>query len=427
MIVTDVICIAYLTVYALGYTGYSDDFTWAIVIAGFLRMILAPRVDSLVFSFSIALIYLYLLPTVSLVSFRVANATPFLALTIPLLDAFAFAAHRLQRAVRRGRARPRAAGPHAYLIWVSLLGVCTVSGTLLPPDHLLAPVAFTIPFAVSLLYFERLLAGASLSKIYLMLAAYLGVVAIYVVFYWSGFGRLIIGAYVLMPVLIANQWREIGLRLWQAAAVAPPLLAVAMYSRQGRWFDLDELYRDSAAHHLIISAELVGSSSSSLYGGAGRFFEQWLLLFLNWVPRDFWPDKPIGLGWASVDEWYDRSLYSPGYSVSVGMYGEQIYLLGSYFLVGVAALLVTLLAVRSGIAFISRGSYAPLVAFDVSLISYVWGGGALMGTRVWFAVLPMIAIVVLWRMLAFKPRVARAPPSTDWRQAPGRTPGTQPR
>jgi hypothetical protein len=151
-----------------------------------------------------------------------------------------------------------------------------------------------------------------------------------------------------------------------------------------------------------------------------------LLLFFNWVPRDFWPDKPIGLGWASVDEWYDRSLYSPGFTVSLGMYGEQIYLLGSYFLVGIAIVLLTLLAVRSAIAFIARGSYAPLVAYDVSLISYIWGGGALMGTRVWFAVLPMLAVVVFWRMFAQKPRVPHRPPRTDWRP-PGRTAGAQPK
>ena len=167
--------------------------------------------------------------------------------------------------------------------------------------------------------------------LFFLLFVYFVVLAIYIYIYWNGFGRLVIGAFALMPILIADHYRDFGLRIWHAIVVAPPLLALSHLSRYGGWGGWGDLAGGSSAHHLILTLQLVDSDIHILYGGIERFFEQYSLLFLNWFPREVWPNKPLGLAMVSVDEWIGRSGYGDGFSVSLGMFGEQIYLFGSTF------------------------------------------------------------------------------------------------
>lgn len=138
-----------------------------------------------------------------------------------------------------------------------------------------------------------------------------------------------------------------------------------------------------------------GGGTHEMVGGFSAWFDQWLLLMGNWVPRDLWLDKPIGLGYAAVDDWIGREGFSDGYSISLGFIGEQYYLLGELYWLGIILAFATLVVLRDVVRKVSRGYVAPLIMFDVNLMSYVWGGGATFGSRLFFFLIPTILFIVM--------------------------------
>lgn len=416
IIVSDALCIIYLLLNASADLGYNDFWIWTIVGAGLLRLALAPRVDSLVFCLSIALIFLYFLPSLMLTTEHFMNATPFLALTILIFDFISFVSPIVTPRLRIPTSGTSKLQRSDFTKWLLLIIASTILGLVLPPDKYLEPFAHTVPFAVSLLYFERYIRSSSRIVVYCMLTAYALNIALYMLLYWSGYGRLIIGSMILMPLVIADRQIDIGVRLWQGALLAPTLLSLAYFSRYGNWATGSERYGGSAAHHLIITGEFFNSSAAQYYGGLRQFLEQWSLLILNWVPREFWADKPLGLGFTSVDEWFGRQGVSEGHSVSLGMYGEQLYLLGDNYLAGLAIVFASIVLLRCAIIGLSRNYFAPLAVFDVSLISYVWGGCGTFGSRAWFFILPMLVLIAIWKVFETPSTNRRRPINPRWRQ-----------
>lgn len=389
--ISQVICCSYLMIFLVFDISYSLIWLLLVVGSAFLRLLFCGRVSSIRFSLYAALVYLYLGPTIGLFATESGDALPFLALFILSIDVLS----HLSRTPFPSSDQRFENGSFDKLIWAFLILSASVGGVLLEgADSFASLFAFTIPFAVSLVFFERITRKSSLPGIIFMLAMYFVLIVIYISLYWSGFGRLVIGAYALMPILIADYHRDFGLRMWHVIALAPPLLAVSHLSRYGGWGGWADLSGGSSSHHLILTLQLGDSDIHRFYGGFGRFVEQYSLLFLNWVPRDLWPSKPVGLGLISVDEWIGRSGYGEGFSVSLGMFGEQLYLLGSsFFFFSWLAIIATILMLRKYISKLSLNYVAPIVAFDVSLISYVWGGSGTFGSRVWFFVTPMILVI----------------------------------
>lgn len=393
--ISQVICTLYLMFYVLVDLSYSLIWFLLIVGSSLVRLLCCGRVSSIRFVLYIALIYLYLGPTIGLFVNRSGDALVFLALFVLAIDAMSY----FSSFTSTTRVEKIEISAKDKIYWTFLILFSCVGGYLLQGSEKFAGLfAFTVPFALSLVFFERLVRSCALSSLRLMLGAYFVVVGIYIAFYWSGFGRLVIGAFILMPVLIADHHRDFGLRIWHAIVLAPFLLAVSHLSRYGGWGGLQDIAGGSAAHHLVLTLQLIDSDIHKLYGGFGRFVEQFSLLFLNWVPRDVWPGKPVGIGSASVDEWIGRVGYGDGFSVSLGMFGEQIYIFGSnIFYISWVFVLCILIMVRCLIGRLSISYIAPVVIFDVNLISFVWGGSGTFGSRGWFFIVPVILFIFIFQ------------------------------
>lgn len=263
-------------------------------------------------------------------------------------------------------------------------------------NDIFRPLVFQIPVALLFLYLEKISITSNVKVSYALLFIIYTVIIVYIVYFWSGFGRIVVGSYFLIPLLIISSRRDIGLRLWQPFVAGPFLLALLQNMRSGS-AEVISLNPTSSAHHLILT-DFIGNSSIVI-GAAGwpEFARQWILGFLNWFPRFLWSDKPIGVGSEFVDSVIGRSGFSEGYSVSVGFMGEQLYYLGGFAWVGILISVATLLVVRKILVKISSGYRSVVITYDVMLISYIWGGLATFGSRVWFFILPMLVFIYIWK------------------------------
>lgn len=360
-----------------------------------LRIVFRGYSNSLTIVFSATTVLLYAIPGSAIVILKELDVLPAVLLYIVFTDAMLSISLKdrgqFQEPLKRSIVWSRII--ILRIIFYLLLVWCAVAGFFLELDGFLSLIVFVAPYSVSLVFFERLLAHkASLLFIFCGLAAYIALIAVYVAFHWSGFGRLIVGAFALAPFLVANCHRDFGLRTSALVLVAPIALYFAQLSRYGSLNKADDFFIGSAGHHLLVTNDVFIGGFNRNFGGWDVFVSQYALLFFNWAPRSWWPEKPLGAGLWSVDVVYGREGYGEGYSQSLGFLGELYLYLGSDFWIGALIVFVTLLLFRRAVARFSYGFAAPLVVFDVNLISYFWGGMATFGSRFWFMVLPAIAV-----------------------------------
>ena len=279
---------------------------------------------------------------------------------------------------------------------VLILGLSLVSNIFVS-ESALAKLGFVAPFAISLIYYERYLREADTTRVQgvFVFGFFLVVIVVYLAFFWSGFGRIDIGSYLLIPLLLLNYYRDVGIRTWQVVVLSPLLLYIAQASRYTSVDDSEKYFLGSAGVHLTFTDDLWGGDTHIEFGGLAAWFEQWLLLLANWVPRVLWSSKPVGLGASSVDDWIGRDGFGEGYSISLGFLGEQYYLLGEQFWLGLVLVFITLLAIRVSVQKLCRGYVVPLIMFDVNLMSYFWGGGGTFGSRSFFFLVPAVGFVLL--------------------------------
>lgn len=363
------------------------------------RIICSDIKSSLPFVFGLSFLFLYSFPSLSLVIFYDINPLPIVALFIIFSDIFLFLNQKLSpKSDISGWGPVAVARDGSYrafiapIIWLLFLAVFL--GLLINND-ILQFGSFIVPyFMATYLLEEALQRHPSRPAIYAMIGIFFVAIVAYGYFYWGGGGRLIIAAYFLIPILICVNYTDLGLRYWHIFTISPVIFFIAQITRYSEIEDAGALFSGSASHHLELSQELLTNGAPSYGDPFTQFIEQFGLLFLNWVPRIWWEDKPIGLGTSSVDDWFGRTGYADTFSISLGMFGEHIYLLGGWFILGVIASTVALLLIRQGLQRIFPDRVTQLVVFDANLISYFWGGGGTFGTRFWFAIVP--ALFCIW-------------------------------
>ena len=379
-----------LLVFALDFGGL--EATLVVVGLQSLRMFSYSLSSSLLMFGSICFVFLYAAPGLALSTFSDLNSAVYVCLFILFFDFLRVAAVYLSASSMRSPPLRSMRSPNRKTILLVLL---MVSSILFPPvfeGTLFSTFSFSIPFVLGVFYFESLLKiGISKRRVTLLACLIIGIVAIYTLFYWHGFGRLLIGVYVLIPLMTLMYYHDIKLRSWHLLPIAPIALFFAAISRYGDT-NASNVFVGSAGHHIVLTDGLLLSSPGISSRDWSGFLDQYLLFFLNWFPRSIWDSKPIGVNYTSVDDWYGREGVGADFSVSVGMYGETIYYLGEAFLLGNVILFVTIAATRWGIQKLSNGYALAIVIFDVNLVSYAWGGSATFGSRVWFMVLPVLVV-----------------------------------
>lgn len=273
--------------------------------------------------------------------------------------------------------------PTLWALLISLAGL-----------HIWPPI-FSGFYALGLVLFERSCRNKLLSQRQLIFQAsffYL-VLMYYMAFVWSGFGRLYFLTYLILPVLILFHYKIIKIRVWQLAFIAPFGLIYGAFIRGAETVLVDNFASGSASHHLELM-ESLRSDISRQTTDLSKLLDQIVLYFLNWYPRDSWPEKPIGIGSWFVDEYLGREGFSDMHSVSLGLWGEHIYLNPDWWIMtGVATIIVSGLCAT----ILYRASFrsiAVLLMFQANLLTLFWGGLASFGSRVWWMVIP--AIIYIW-------------------------------
>jgi len=352
------------------------------------RILCSNSMSSVSLSTNVALVFLYIYPTIALAGLRSLDVYLICFLAILTTDLYIVFCSKIDRR-RSRRMQTGTSGPAYFRAWAMLMIWCAVSGLVLGSDPLSRALAFAVPFGVSLVLYEHgIRSGRVTFSSKWPVVVYVLLVILYARIYWSGYGRLVIGTYLMMPFLIAAYNGVIYVRPWQVVVVSPVALWVAQYSRYNSVNSLDALFVGSAGHHLIVGESVYNYSLSKSSADFQEFFSQLSLLFFNWIPRAVWPDKPLGVGFTSVDTIFGREGVGENYSQSIGFVGEQFYFFGELFWLGLLVFVLCIALTRLAISRLDRGMVSLLVIFDVNLISYLWGGGATFGSRVWFFLLP---------------------------------------
>ncbi|WP_291811922.1 hypothetical protein [Limnobacter sp.] len=392
-----------LVLYIFSFYLIEYDFNLFLIVVVFFvgRILLSGRMDSVQIVFYLVAILLYVIPSIAIfylrgidVSYIAAAFFVFTELLNFILKKFIFKSYK--KRIYLASFQSRYGNDVFDCLFVVILSLVYFGGLIFPDKGFLSYLSFLFPFALSLFLFERCLRHSnSIVKIWIYFFLICGSILFYALFYWSGFGRLLIGAYILLPVLLLNQYLDFGLRFWKILTIVPFLLYFAQFTRYGTEISVDQIFIGSAGHHLLVTHDLFTLSFVDFDQGLDRFFDQLKLFFLNWFPRDLWIDKPVGAGLSSVDDLYGRNGFGDEYSQSLGFVGEQIYLLGDLYIVGLLTLLLVIVLVYRFIFHMSAGYTVTTHIWTVSLISFYWGGMATFGSRVWFLLIPCLILSLL--------------------------------
>lgn len=402
-----ILCLIYVAVFFAVEGPPSEGFSLLVLGVVALKCALKGRADPLDFALTLGLFYLYVLPCATLTFFDNYDYVIVTAISSPVFDAFVRACRWTTLLPAGARTGERATSLE-YLAWWALVGWLFLAGAVLPSGEISRQLEFNIPFALSLIVFEKVCRTGSIARVYLLLGVYFLAIMFFVNVYWGGFGRIVIGSYVLIPLFIAHYWRDIGLRVWQGVISAPFAIFLANLSRIQEQAEFWDMHSGSIAAHLVMTRDLMDQIDLSAPVGWLGYWGQWLLLSVQWFPRDVWPDKPVGVGRDYVDMGYLGGPVSEGHSVALGYIGEAIFYLGEQWVLGVVITLATLILIRRLVARVGQGYVAPILAYDVFLISYVWAGMASFGGRMAFFVLPMLAFLFARRF-----RIRRSEPTTS--------------
>ena len=386
-----VVCFAYIANYIIA-DKTSIYLSWTVLVAVCIKIIQKGRVESLDFSLSLGLGYLILVPSISSLLKKAGGTVIVAAISLPLFDIIiTFVKHLHKGMVSRQSIR---IGKNDFVLWIGLIAMTIINGAVFGSHSsgIVSLFVYSLPFSLSLVFFERICQKGKTLKIFIMLGIYGFSIYYYAIAYWSGFGRLMLGAYILIPLLIANSYRDIGLSVWQAVIISPiAILGAGLIRDPG--YSIDRLHEGSGAGHLAITQEMLNTIEGRIVPGWSAYWDQIALILLQWMPRDWWHNKPLGVGYTFVDDWLGRRGYGLEHNVATGYLGEQLYLLGDQAWFGLLISVSILIIIRYTMTRVSKNYVSPIIVFDTIFITYIWGGGAAFGARFWFIAIPMIFLI----------------------------------
>ena len=250
---------------------------------------------------------------------------------------------------------------------------------------------FLLFYAVSCLFFERYITYTTkANKFFLLLFSIVCFYFLYVVS--NSMGRVFFASLILIPLVISHVHGFWKIRI-SYLVIAIPLMVFFAAVVRSKDIAYVEFGGGSFGHHLTVMSDLrVYPNAPDLFGWVG----QTSLFYLNWVPRVIWDDKPIGLGYLLLDTVYDREDFGPTASFSTGIWGEHLYYLHDYWIFfGICAIVGMILFRRLLFNF---SEPLIIVVFDVSLLSYFWGGSGAFGGRFWWIIFPLILYLMVERI-----------------------------
>lgn len=266
----------------------------------------------------------------------------------------------------------------------------------------LGEVFFHAAFACSLVNLERLHAASESPVLRLTgVALCLLSILVFSFLFWAGYGRLILSTLGISAVMITVYYGTFRIWVLSFVAVSAALVFIGRVLRFGLSEGIGGLAEDSGATPIILT-EMFWDSQVTVFW-TEPLWHQWSLLFLNWYPRAWWPEKPIGLNYTLVDAVLGRAGYGEEHSTAVSFLGEQIFLFPNWWIFTTALVISILIFLFRTVAKLAAPYFAPVALLQAWLLSFFWGGMATYGSRIWFTLVPMMAYLVILRILT-RPR-----------------------
>jgi len=290
-----------------------------------------------------------------------------------------------------------------------VIGACLLAGGVVLSlinlaETLAGPAAFT---GIVLITVSIVMTGVKRVQIFpLLLIAIL--VAIYVIFVFSGFGRIVLSALafsILMTLSVKYQtyWLKVGALL----SIPPALLLLV---RQRESFGLSEYGEALDGIGSIVEPfrqfSVMLSSPSAFELGYGSTF--WAAAVTH-VPSALWDSKPIGfgleLGWI-----YNPALASIGGTLAALSHGEWFFNFGWLGLAGMTLVIGLSIRIidgalmrRSSGGIASKGDFlalSALVLLGGGMTDLFWGGAHTFMGRTGTRLIIVLAVYLLWRLRA---------------------------
>lgn len=222
------------------------------------------------------------------------------------------------------------------------------------------------------------------------------IILFYILFkFWNFSGRLNILILTFPYFLLLVSYGKIKFNLFLYIIILPILVLVSQLPRLSSDNKLPSFFYDGSISHHLYLTEYIKNLDIYYFS---HFYDQVILLFLSWFPRSLWQEKPIGIGYSSVDEIFSRFGYDDGYSQSIGYLGEIFYYFGSYYLIGISVVLFIFVILKLITIFFSYGYRTPIIIFNTNLIIYFWGGMASFSSRLWFMLIPLLFTIFFLRL-----------------------------
>lgn len=279
-----------------------------------------------------------------------------------------------------------------------LIAVYLVTGLFFWGDEGLRQVSFYAGWALALVHLERIHAQTR-SLLYRGAGLFLfaAVIGYFTTVLWSGSGRIVQLSFALAPILLAAHYRLFRLNALVLGSAAAALSFFGRVIRFGWSNGLAGLAEDSGASPITITSYLWHTRDVVL--ATGSIIDQWLLFFVNWFPRNLWPAKPLGIGSTFVDMVIGREGVSAEHNLAIGLFGEHIFYLPNGWVLSVSLLVLLVVVLRRALVRLCTPYRAPVIVFDVWLITLFWGGMAAFAARVWFALIPVVPYLLLLKLL----------------------------
>jgi hypothetical protein len=266
-------------------------------------------------------------------------------------------------------------------------------------NSLIGMTTFMFPFAVSLIYLEKIMKILK-TPIYggFFLFYHFLFTIIWLSNHWWGMGRLFLFYIILSPVIIYFHYCKIAIKRLLVFACCPLALFTLQFSRY-KQFSFENFLIGSAGYHLELT-NMVYSTQYFIESKWNIFFNEYILMFLILFPRDYWPSKPFPIGWWAVEVLFgnirgDSSGIIGEFSISMGFIGENMLMLGNEFYIGLIFSVLSIIILRKIIFYLSFRSIVPIVIFDLCLASYFWGGVAIFGARLWVTLIPVLLLLLI--------------------------------
>ena len=200
-------------------------------------------------------------------------------------------------------------------------------------------------------------------------------------FFWGGFGRLILAANLLIPLLVflySYGIRFNVLYIYAASAFFSVAMNLLRFKDGGDF--LTNFVNDSTVGPYAMSVDFMDKVDSFEVNFSG-YFDQFLLMFFAFVPRFLWESKPIGFGRYYVEQDLNVYDYGEGHSIAALFIGESVYYLGWLWWLGLFISVISFYFLLKLLGRLNSKYFVLPVVVGLYIPTFYWGGYASFGSR----------------------------------------------